>query len=68
MIVVQPHCCPLYIQAHVIPGTIIHSEWSVYHRVGSLQNVAAHETVNHPIKFVNPTTGAHTQNIGIGPR
>lgn len=52
------------IQAHVAPGTIIHSdEWSAYHRVGSLPNVAAHETVNHSIEFVNPTTGTHTQNI-----
>ena len=31
------------IQAHVAPGTIIHSdEWSTYHRVGGLPNVAAH--------------------------
>ena len=49
------------IQAHVAPGTIIHSdEWSA---VGSLPNVSAHEIVNHSIEFINPTTGAHTQNI-----
>lgn len=52
------------IQAHVAPGTIIHSdEWSAYQRVGSLPNVAAHETVNHSIEFVNSTTGTHTQSI-----
>ena len=52
------------IQAHVAPGTIIHSdEWSAYRRVGRLSNVSAHETVNHSIEFVDFTTGAHTQNI-----
>ena len=52
------------IQAHVAPGTIIYSdEWSAYHRVGGLPNVAAHETINHSIEFVNPTTGTRTQNI-----
>ena len=52
------------IQAHVAPGTIIHSdEWSAYRRVGSLPNVSAHETINHSIEFVDSTTGVHTQNI-----
>lgn len=52
------------IQAHVAPGTIIHSdEWRAYRRVGSLPNVSAHETVNHSIEFVNPVNGAHTQSI-----
>ena len=38
------------IQAHVAPGTIVHSdEWSAYNRVESLPNVSAHETVNHSI-------------------
>ena len=52
------------IQAHVSPGTIIHSdEWSAYRRVASLPNVLAHDTVNHSIEFVNPTNGVHTQNV-----
>ena len=52
------------IQAHVLPGTIIHSDmWSAYRRVQSLPNVASHETVNHSIEFVHSVTGAHTQNI-----
>ena len=40
------------IQAHVAPGTIIHSDmWSSYHRVAQLPNVASHGTVNHSVEF-----------------
>lgn len=52
------------IQAHTLPGTIIHSdEWAAYRRVASLPNVASHDTVNHSVEFVNSTTGTHTQSI-----
>ena len=52
------------IQAHVAPGTIIHSdEWSSYRRVSSLPNVSSHSVVNHLVTFVNPTNGTDTQNI-----
>ena len=52
------------VQAHTLPGTIIHSDdWAAYRRVASLPNVAQHDTVNHPVEFVNSTTGTHTQNI-----
>ena len=55
--------CPI-IQQHVKPETIIHSdEWGGYIPVGSLPNVAAHETVNHSQHFVDPATGVHTQAI-----
>ena len=49
------------VQAHTLPGTIVHSdEWAAYRRVASLPNVAHHDTVNHSVEFVNSTTGTHT--------
>ena len=48
------------VQAHTLPGTIIHSdEWAAYRRVASLPNVAQHDTVKHSVEFVNSTTGTH---------
>ena len=52
------------IQAHVAPGTVIHSdEWAAYNRVAALPNVGSHSVVNHTYNFVHPTTGTHTQNV-----
>ena len=52
------------IARHVRPGTIIHSdEWAAYRQVQQLGPVTQHQTVNHSITFVDPTTGVHTQHV-----
>ena len=52
------------IQAHVVPGTVIHSDqWAAYNHEASLPNVSSHLTVNHTYLFIDPTTCIHTQNI-----
>lgn len=50
------------IQQYVLPGTTIMSdEWRAYQQVTSLG--MSHQTVNHSLHFVDPTSGAHTQQI-----
>ena len=52
------------IQAHIAPGSVVHSDqWRAYSQVSSLPGIAAHNTVNHSINFVEPVTGVHTQHV-----
>ena len=50
------------IQRFITPGTtVISDEWRAYRQISSLG--LAHQTVNHSLNFVDPSSGAHTQNI-----
>ena len=52
------------VQQHVANGSVVWSdEWAGYNRIASLPNVSSHGVVNHSLKFVNSTTGVHTQNV-----
>ena len=52
------------IQQHINPGTTVWSDmWAAYNGVAALPGVAAHQTVNHSIQFLNPVTGTHTNTI-----
>jgi hypothetical protein len=45
-------------------GSIIHfDEWRAYTSLRNNRNFYAHETVNHSLRFVEPTTHVHTQSI-----
>ena len=54
------------IQAHIHPGTLIHSDqWSAYQQGQSRPNVSSYDTVNHSVEFANSATGTHTQNVEL---
>src|SRR6218665_24867 len=48
----------------VIPGSVIVSdEWATYRGIPNLSGNYRHETVNYSWNFVDPITGAHTNNV-----
>jgi transposase-like protein len=51
------------IQKVVRPSsTVVSDEWAAYRKIQQQLNLD-HQTVNHSMNFVDPDTGAHTQNI-----
>ena len=52
------------IEHYIAPGSIIISDcWQGYNRISPFDYI--HLTVNHSIKFKDPETGAHTNNIDL---
>ena len=48
----------------ILPGSIIHTDgWKAYNNIPTLSGGYTHMVVNHSKNFVNPLTGAHTQNV-----
>ena len=53
------------IRRAILPGTTIHSDdWGAYTQLqAQVPAAAVHDVVVHRYNFVDPVTGAHTQNI-----
>ena len=50
------------IQQYILPGTtIISDKWAAYNTIANVGY--QHLTVNHTYNFVDPDTGAHTNNV-----
>lgn len=51
------------IRRHVLPGSIVNTDsFRSYARINELLNLS-HQTVNHSIHYVDPTTGVHTNTV-----
>ncbi|RCN41593.1 hypothetical protein ANCCAN_12461 [Ancylostoma caninum] len=49
---------------YIRPGTTMISDcWRAYSRISTLPQGFTHLTVNHQLNFIDPRSGAHTQNI-----
>lgn len=52
------------IQRYIAPSSVIYSDsWKAYNRIAILPQRYTHKTVNHSTNFVDPVSGAHTQNV-----
>ncbi|PIO56247.1 hypothetical protein TELCIR_22354 [Teladorsagia circumcincta] len=52
------------IMKYIRPGTTILSDcWRAYSQIAALPNAYRHLQVNHQLNFVDPQSGAHTQNV-----
>ncbi|CAF5092475.1 unnamed protein product, partial [Rotaria sp. Silwood1] len=55
------------IYQYILPGTTIYSDqWRAYNAITNGRDGPdryVHETVNHSLNFVDPTTLVHTQNV-----
>ena len=62
---VSSGCChAASLQAHTAARSTVHSDdWAAYRQVQQLSNVSTHNVVNHSLRFVDPGTGVHAQNI-----
>lgn len=52
------------IESFILPNTMVHSDgWMAYRELGTGAIPYLHEWVNHSENYVDPATGAHTQEI-----
>ena len=52
------------LQEYVLPGTQVMSDlWRSYGGIAELPEGYGHLTINHSVNFVDPVSGAHTQNV-----
>jgi len=52
------------VEGCLLPGSEVHTDdWGAYRRLSRLPNARRHRVVVHAHNFVDPRTGAHTQEV-----